>query len=69
LINLQRDSDHHYKPDRPYPLLQTHPSEAAPQLAFGYPTIVMMVMFPVNEPSCAALAQDVLSGDCGLGSL
>jgi hypothetical protein len=46
LINLQRHSDHHYKPDRPYPLLQTYPSEAAPQLAFGYPIMAMMAMFP-----------------------
>jgi alkane 1-monooxygenase len=44
LINLQRHSDHHYKPDRPYPLLQTYPSEAAPQLAFGYPIMAMMAM-------------------------
>ena len=46
LINLQRHSDHHYKPDRPYPLLQTYPSEAAPQLAFGYSIMTMMAMFP-----------------------
>ena len=46
LINLQRHSDHHYKPDRPYPLLQTYAPEEAPQLAFGYPIMAMMAMFP-----------------------
>ena len=30
LINLQRHSDHHYKPDRRFPLLQTH-TEARPR--------------------------------------
>ena len=46
LINLQRHSDHHYKPDRPYPLLQTYAPEEAPHLAFGYPIMAMMAMFP-----------------------
>jgi alkane 1-monooxygenase len=46
LINLQRHSDHHYKPDRPCPLLQTYPPEVAPQLAFGYPIMAMMATFP-----------------------
>ena len=46
LINLQRHSDHHYKPDRPYPLLQTYAPEEAPHLAFGYPIMAMTAMFP-----------------------
>ncbi len=37
LINLQRHSDHHYKPDRRFPLLQTYSADEAPQLPFGYP--------------------------------
>lgn len=46
LINLQRHSDHHYKPDRRFPLLQSHPPEAAPQLPFGYPVMTMAAMVP-----------------------
>lgn len=46
LINLQRHSDHHYKPDRPYPLLQTHAESDAPQLPFGYPVMTMLAMIP-----------------------
>ncbi|MCC6006291.1 MAG: alkane 1-monooxygenase [Rhodobacteraceae bacterium] len=46
LINLQRHSDHHYKPDRPYPLLQTHDAAEAPQLPFGYPVMTMVAMIP-----------------------
>lgn len=46
LINLQRHSDHHYKPDRRFPLLQTYAEDAAPQLPFGYPAMATMAMFP-----------------------
>ena len=46
LINLQRHSDHHYKPDRRFPLLQTYPEDEAPQLPFGYPGMTFMAMFP-----------------------
>ncbi|NRA98959.1 MAG: alkane 1-monooxygenase [Rhodobacteraceae bacterium] len=46
LINLQRHSDHHFKPSRPYPLLQTYPEDQAPQLPFGYPTMTMIAMVP-----------------------
>ncbi len=35
LINLQRHSDHHYKPDRRFPLLQTYSAEEAPQLPYA----------------------------------
>ncbi len=46
LINLQRHSDHHYKPDRRFPLLQTYAEDAAPQLPFGYPIMTMLAMVP-----------------------
>jgi alkane 1-monooxygenase len=46
LINLQRHSDHHYKPDRRFPLLQTYGTEEAPQLPFGYPLMTMAAMVP-----------------------
>lgn len=46
LINLQRHSDHHYKPDRRFPLLQTYEAEEAPQLPFGYPMMNFMALIP-----------------------
>ena len=46
LINLQRHSDHHYKPDRHYPLLQTHAPEDAPQLPFSYPAMGAVALIP-----------------------
>lgn len=46
LINLQRHSDHHYKPDRRYPLLQTYGEDEAPQLPYGYPMMVLMALIP-----------------------
>lgn len=46
LINLQRHSDHHCKPDRRFPLLQTYPSSEAPQLPYGYPLMTMAAMVP-----------------------
>lgn len=46
LINLQRHSDHHYKPDRRFPLLQNHPESDAPQLPYGYPVMTMAAMVP-----------------------
>jgi len=46
LINLQRHSDHHYKPDRRFPLLQHHDTNAAPQLPFGYPLMGSIAMIP-----------------------
>ncbi len=46
LINLQRHSDHHYKPDRRFPLLQTYDEEDAPQLPHGYPIMTMAAMVP-----------------------
>jgi alkane 1-monooxygenase len=46
LINLQRHSDHHYKPDRRFPLLQHHSDMDAPQLPHGYPLMTMAAMVP-----------------------
>ncbi|MFW2587864.1 alkane 1-monooxygenase [Sagittula sp. SSi028] len=46
MINLQRHSDHHYKPDRRFPLLQTYSAEDAPQLPYGYPVMAMLAMVP-----------------------
>lgn len=46
MINLQRHSDHHYKPDRRFPLLQTYDETEAPQLPYGYPLMAMAAMVP-----------------------
>lgn len=46
LINLQRHSDHHYKPDRRFPLLQTYDASEAPQLPLGYPAMVVVAAIP-----------------------
>ncbi len=46
LINLQRHSDHHYKPDRRFPLLQTYAPDEAPALPWGYPVMTTLAMFP-----------------------
>lgn len=46
LINLQRHSDHHYKPDRRFPLLQTYGDDDAPELPLGYPVMTIAAMIP-----------------------
>ncbi len=46
LINLQRHSDHHYKPDRRFAMLQNYGPEDAPQLPYGYPLMTMLAMVP-----------------------
>ncbi len=46
MINLQRHSDHHYKPERRFPLLQTYGTDQAPQLPFGYPALTTLAMIP-----------------------
>jgi alkane 1-monooxygenase len=46
LINLQRHSDHHYKPDRRFPILQNYTEADAPQLPYGYPIMTMAAMYP-----------------------
>ncbi|MDG1532098.1 MAG: alkane 1-monooxygenase [Paracoccaceae bacterium] len=46
LINLQRHSDHHYKPNRRFPLLQSYDIGEAPQLPQGYPVMSVLAMVP-----------------------
>jgi alkane 1-monooxygenase len=46
LINLQRHSDHHYKPNRRFPLLQNYSNADAPQLPYGYPLMTAMAVVP-----------------------
>lgn len=46
LINLQRHSDHHYKPNRRFPLLQNYSQSLAPQLQFGYPITTLIALIP-----------------------
>ncbi|MEO1536861.1 MAG: alkane 1-monooxygenase [Pseudomonadota bacterium] len=46
LINLQRHSDHHYRPDRRFPLLQTWGQTDAPQLPHGYAVMGALAMVP-----------------------
>lgn len=46
LINLQRHSDHHFKPNRRFPLLQNYTPADAPQLPFGYPVMTLAAMWP-----------------------
>ena len=46
LINLQRHSDHHYRPDRRYPLLQHYKWREAPQLPLGYSAMIGIAIFP-----------------------
>ncbi|MEO1562018.1 MAG: alkane 1-monooxygenase [Pseudomonadota bacterium] len=46
LINLQRHSDHHYKPSRPFPLLQTYGKDEAPQLPMSYPFMCGLALIP-----------------------
>jgi len=45
-INLQRHSDHHYKPARRFPLLQNYADTQAPQLPYGYPIMTVLALFP-----------------------
>ena len=46
LINLQRHSDHHYKPSRRFPLLQNYTQDEAPQLPYGYAVMTTMALIP-----------------------
>ncbi len=45
-INLQRHSDHHAKPARRYPLLQTYTDAEAPQLPMSYAAMGFLAMVP-----------------------
>jgi alkane 1-monooxygenase len=44
LYELTRHSDHHYKSSKKYQILDCH--DESPQMPFGYPTSVVMAMFP-----------------------
>lgn len=44
LFELTRHSDHHYKPDRPYQLLESH--EESPTMPTGYPGMMLLAFFP-----------------------
>ena len=46
LINLQRHSDHHIKPKRPFPLLQTYAEEEAPVLPHSYTVMTLLATVP-----------------------
>jgi alkane 1-monooxygenase len=44
LFELSRHSDHHYKPDRPYQLLETH--QESPIMPTGYPGMMLLSLLP-----------------------
>ena len=46
LINLQRHSDHHYRPDRRFALLQHYSWKEAPQLPFNYSLMIAIALTP-----------------------
>ncbi len=46
LINLQRHADHHARPDRRFPLLQTYGEDQAPNLPYGYPLMTAAALVP-----------------------
>ena len=46
LINLLRHSDHHFKPNRRYPVLQSRADEDVPELPYGYPVMTLLATCP-----------------------
>jgi alkane 1-monooxygenase len=44
LYELTRHSDHHYRAQKKYQILEYH--EVSPQLPFGYPTSMLLAAFP-----------------------
>ena len=44
LFELSRHSDHHFKADRPYQLLET--SDDSPVMPTGYPGMMVLALFP-----------------------
>ena len=46
LINLQRHADHHARPDRRFPLLQTYDPDTSPALPYGYGVMGALAMIP-----------------------
>ncbi len=46
LINLTRHSDHHAKPNRRFPLLQTYSEDDAPLMPYGYSAMTALAVVP-----------------------
>jgi alkane 1-monooxygenase len=44
LFELTRHSDHHFKADRPYQVLETH--EGSPTMPTGYPGMMLLSLIP-----------------------
>jgi len=44
LFELSRHSDHHYKANRPYQILESH--KESPVMPAGYPAMMMLALFP-----------------------
>jgi alkane 1-monooxygenase len=44
LFELSRHSDHHYKPDRPYQILESH--DESPIMPTGYPGMMVLALIP-----------------------
>ena len=44
LFELSRHSDHHYKADKPYQVLESH--EESPCMPIGYPSMMILSLFP-----------------------
>lgn len=44
LFELSRHSDHHFKPDRPYQLLESH--DESPIMPTGYPGMMLLALVP-----------------------
>ena len=45
-FSIQRHSDHHDRPTKPYPLLQRLPEDKAPSLPSGYGSMMGLILFP-----------------------
>ncbi|MBR9805436.1 alkane 1-monooxygenase, partial [bacterium] len=63
-LQLQRHSDHHANPSRPYQILRDYPE--APAMPTGYPTMMMLSMVPplwfaVMNPKVAEWAEHDMS--------
>ena len=62
MFNVQRHSDHHYKPARAYPLLQTYDESEAAQMPSNYIAMYCIALFPplwrrIMHPRLAAWRQ------------
>ncbi len=45
-FSIQRHSDHHARPSRPYPLLHSLPEDKAPSLPSNYGSMMTLLLFP-----------------------